>query len=375
MRSILRLGNRIAATSRSRIFVIVLLATSGCNSQKSGTPLAQVDLRAFGYGFTDRNQIADATGLSFLSEDRLAVSVNQLTDTESSAPPGRDNPQAHILVIDVQSGRIVEQGTMPVGTSEGAVQWVSGLRLAVWNSKGLQVCALNLRCSPPLAGLGPLSVSPKGTRIAFGGYGMSPIKVLDVEPLREVASFDDPQGQNGFVYGGGVIPGDTALLVRRGPNRFVIRRPGKQDTLMDFERGGSFALSRFLNGETIVYVEHNSNEAIVADLDGRELHRYKLKKAYRTDFLPTASGKRFGIYEYGFTFWNTLLNFFDFEETRPPDFQRVRVIDISSGTEVAGLEWDPRQSPLRHSIEPQLSPSGHRLARVVAGVLEILPVN
>ena len=196
---------------------------------------------------------------------------------------------------------------------------------------------------------------------------MSPIKVLDVEPLREVASFDDPQGRNGFVYGGGVIPGDTALLVRRGPSRFVIRRPGKQDTLMDFERGGSFALSRFLNGETIVYVEHNSNEAIVADLDGRELHRYKLKKAYRTDFLPMASGKRLGIYEYGFTFWNSLLNFFDFEETRPPDFQRVRVIDISSGTEVAGLEWDPRQSPLRHSIEPRLSPSGHRLARVVAG--------
>jgi hypothetical protein len=374
MRSILRLGNRITGTSRSRIFLIVMLAT-GCNSQKSGTPLARVDLRTFGYGFTDREQIADATELSFLSEERLAVSVNQLDDTESSAPPGRDNPRANILVIDVQSGRVVAQGRMPVGTSEGAVHWVSGLRLAVWNSNGLQVCAPNLRCSPPLAGPGPLSVSPKGTRIAFGGYGMSPVKVLDVEPFREVASFDDPQGQNGFAYGGGVIPGDTALLVRRGPSRFVIRRPGKQDKLMDFERGGSFALSRFLNGETIVYVEQNSNEAVIADLDGRELHRYKLSKADRTDFLPTASGKRFGIYEYGFTYWNSLLNLLDFEETRPPDFQRVRVIDISSGIAVARLVWDPRQGTLRHSIEPRLSPSGHRLARVVAGALEILQVN
>jgi hypothetical protein len=200
---------------------------------------------------------------------------------------------------------------------------------------------------------------------------MSPFKVLDVESFRQIAALAAPES----VYGSSVIPGDNALLISRGPSQFAIRQPGKEDKLVDFERGGSFPLSRFLNDETFAYVEHSSNEAIVADLDGRQLRRYKLEKAYRTSFLPTASGKRFGIYEYGFTFWNSVLNFSDLDETRPPNFQRVRVIDISSGAEVAGFEWDPRQSPLRHTIEPRLSLSGHRLARVEAGILEILQVN
>jgi hypothetical protein len=137
----------------------------------------------------------------------------------------------------------------------------------------------------------------------------------------------------------------------------------------------SFGVFSFLNDDNFAYLELSTNEAIVADLDGRQLHRYKLEKAYRVGLLPTASGKRFGIYEYGFTFWNSVLNFWDIDDARPPNVQRVRVIDISSGTEVARLEWDPRQGPLRHSIEPRLSPSGHRLAKVEAGIVEILALN
>jgi hypothetical protein len=144
---------------------------------------------------------------------------------------------------------------------------------------------------------------------------------------------------------------------------------------VDFERGGSFGVTRFVNDETFVYLEHNSSEAVVADLDGRQLHRYKLEKVYRASFLPTASGTRFGIYEYGFTFWNSVSNLLDFDETRPPNFQRVRVIDIPSGAEVARFEWDPQQSPLRGAVEPRLSPNGRRLARVRAGVLEIVVVK
>jgi hypothetical protein len=361
------------------IRAILLLAAGFCNSQQSSASIVKLDLRNFGYQFTGTAAVADYTELSFLSEDRLAVSVNQqLVDPESSAPPGGENPHTTIVVVDVQTGRIVSQGGMPVEKGEGSVQGVSGERLAVWNSMGLQLCTPDLRCDRPLAGLGPVSVSPKGRTIVFGGYsmnlggyGMNPLKVFDVESFRQVAAFDNPESVNGF----SVIPGDTALLIMRGPSQFAIRRPGKQDKLVDFERSGSFALSRFLNDKTFAYLEHSSNDAIVADLDGRQLRRYKLEKVNRTNFLPTASGLRFGIYEYGFTFWNAVWNFFDYEETRSPDFQRVRVIDVSSGTEVARFEWDPRQSPLRHTIEPRLSPSGHRLARVVAGVLEILEVN
>jgi hypothetical protein len=372
MRSVIRLGNRIAAASRGRMLVIALLASGGCNSQQTGPLSVRLDLRNFGYQFAAGAPVADATELSFLSEDLLAVSVNQkLVDSESHAPPGGENPHATIVVVDVRTGRIVTQGSMPLGTGEDAVQTVSGKRLAVWNSKGLQLCAPDLHCDPPLAGPGPLSVSPKGRRVVFGSYGRNPFKLLDVESLRQVAALDDTEG----AYGVNVIPGDTALLISHGPSQFAIHRPGKQDKLMDFDKGGAFGLSQFITDEMFAYLRHSSNEAIVSDLDGRELHRYKVAQAYRTGFLPTASGERFGIYEYGFTFWNSVLNFWDIDDTRPPNFQRVRVIDISSGTEVARVEWDPRQSPLRHSIEPRLSPSGHRLARVVEGVLEVLQVN
>jgi hypothetical protein len=356
----------------TRTLAILFLATNSCNAQQSGAPIVKLDLRNFGYQFTGSAPVVDGTELSFLSEDRLAVSINQqLVYPESQAPPGSDNPHTTIVVVDVPTGRIVAQRSMPVANVEGAVQGVLGERLAVLNSMGLQLCAPDLRCDAPIAGPGPLYVSPKGRTIVFGGYGRNPFKVLDVESFRQVAALDDPES----VLGPSVIPGDNALLISRGPTQFAIRRPGRADKLLDFERGVSFGLFSFLNDETFAYLELSSNEAIVADLDGRQLHRYKLEKAYRVGFLPTASGKRFGIYEYGFTFWNSLLNFWDIEDARPPNFQRVRVIDISSGAEVDRFEWAPRQNPLRHSIEPRLSPSGHRLARVEAGVLEVLALN
>jgi hypothetical protein len=366
------MGKGIAAAAASRMFLILLLTSGGGNSQQRTTPTIRLDLRNVGYQFTGSAPVVDGTELSFLSEYRLAVSVSQqLVDPESHAPPGSDNPHTTIVVVDVPTGRIVAQRSMPVANVEGAVQGVLGERLAVLNSMGVQLCTPDLQCDAPIAGPGLLYVSPKGRTIVFGGGGRKPFKVLDVESFRQVATLDDPES----VLGPSVIPGDNALLISRGPSHFAIRRPGKEDKLMDFDKGGAFGLSQFITDEMFAYLEHSLNEAIVSDLNGRELHRYKVAQAYRTGFLPTASGTRFGIYEYGFTFWNSVLNFWDIDEARPPNVQRVRVIDISSGAEVARLEWDPRQSPLRHSIEPRLSPSGHRLAKVEAGVLEILALN
>jgi hypothetical protein len=307
------------------------------------------------------------------------ISVNQrvFSDNQFLTPALSDDPPANILIVDVETGRIVSRGSMPAEKNPGAVQVVSDGRLAVWNLKGLQLCTPDLRCDPPLAGPGSVAVSPRGTRIVFGGFGMTPFRVLDAESLSGVAKYDDPEGKYGFVLGRGVIPGAAALLISRGTSQFGIHQPGKADKVVEFDLGGDFGASRFLNDGTFVYLEHNSSEAVVADLDGRQLHRYKLQKVYQAGFLPTAEGKRFGIHEYGFTFWNSVANFdfLGFEDSRAPDFQRVRVIEVSSGNEVARLEWAPARSPHRGFIEPQLSPSGHRLARIVGGVLEIVAVN
>jgi len=128
---------------------------------------------------------------------------------------------------------------------------------------------------------------------------------------------------------------------------------------------------RFLNLGLVACLDHDASDVVVSGLDGKELHRYKVKDALRTGLLPTSAGTRFGIYEYGYTALNSLVNLLDIDEGRPKDLQRVRVIDISSGKEVYQLEWDPR--PLL--IRPAISPNGHRLADVRAGILEVFQVN
>jgi hypothetical protein len=126
-----------------------------------------------------------------------------------------------------------------------------------------------------------------------------------------------------------------------------------------------------LNSELLACLDHDASEVVVTDMDARPVRRYKVEKAWRTGILPAASGTRFGIYEHGYTALNSLANLLDIDEGRPQDFQRVRVIDISSGKEVYKLEWDPRP----YLTKPALSPSGHRLARVKAGILEVFQVN
>src|SRR5580698_10415858 len=59
MRSVIRLGNRIAAASRGRMLVIALLASGGCNSQQTGPLSVRLDLRNFGYQFAAGAPVAD----------------------------------------------------------------------------------------------------------------------------------------------------------------------------------------------------------------------------------------------------------------------------------------------------------------------------
>ena len=262
---------RFDAIALSLIFV---LANVGCRAPRGSTPISKVELREFGYQLRPPSAglLADYTELSFLSEDRIMISVNQrvFNNNQFLTPARSDDPPANILIVDVQTGRIVSQGSMPAEKNPGAVQVVSDGRLAVWNLKGLQLCTPELRCDAPLAGPGSVAVSPRGTRIVFGGNGMTPFRVLDAESLGEVAKYDDPKGRYGLVLGRGVIPGDAALLITRGTSQFASHRPGKADKVVEFDLGGDFGASRFLNDETFVYLEHSSSEAIVADLDGRQ---------------------------------------------------------------------------------------------------------
>jgi hypothetical protein len=354
----------------------LLCVETGCSSQGSqqASPLvATLDLRTLGYRFTTSggSVAPNYTGLCFVSEDRVVVSINQIVDDEASHQLLAENSRGVVITVNAQTGRVLMKSSMPLEQYPSPIKPVLGWRLAVWNHQGLQLCSENMQCGAPIPGPGPFSVSPRGSTIVFGEFSRSAIKVLTVDNfLSKVAQYDEPDD----FFGPAVIPGDGALLVARSSTKFAIQRQGKADKLMDFDKGGSFGVSSFLNDEIFAYLRHSSSEAIVADLDGRELHRYKLDKVHRAAFLPAAGGNRFGIYEYGYTFWNSVFNFTDLDDTRPPNFQRVRVIDLASREEIGRVEWNPLQGS-RYIVQPCLSPSGHRLARIKQGVLEILQVN
>jgi len=154
-------------------------------------------------------------------------------------------------------------------------------------------------------------------------------------------------------------------------NRITVRRSAIEEVPFNIDEKGTFPEFRFLNSGSLAGLDHDASEVVVMSVDGKQIRRYKVAKAWRTSFLPATSGTRFGIYEHGYTALNSIINFLDIDDGRPQDFQQVRVIDMLSGNEVSRLEWDPRP----HLIKPALSPSGHRVARVRAGILEVFQVN
>jgi len=214
--------------------------------------------------------------MAFLTEDLLAVCVNQRVFLDSPAPMNTDQPNSKVLVVDVKTGRLVASAALPVRKYIGSFHAVFGERLAVLSATGLQLCTRELRCAAAMRGPGPVFVSPQGRRIVLGGDGMTRRAVFDVDPVREVRSFENPS--QFAEYGSGVIPGDGALLVSQGVTSFAIEQPGSEARLIQFDRGGSFIESRFLNDDMIAYLNESSNSVTITKLDGSWLRRYEVEK-------------------------------------------------------------------------------------------------
>jgi len=352
----------------NRILLFSLLACCCPVTWAADVASARLDLSNFGYRLPATGAVfADYSDLSFLSEDLVLISINQ-RGFGPVEPTFADTPESTIVVFDVKRGSVTATGKMSVEKMSGSVQAIRGERFAALNGKGLQFCDATLKCGQPIEARGPMFVSPQGKWVAVGSNGRSQQKVIDTESSKQVAVFEIG---NLFQL---VIPGDGAFLTSK--NQFnddsvTIQRPGKQDARLAIDSRGNFRELRFLNSESLACLDHDASEVVITDMDAKPIRRYKVDKAWRTGFLPTSSGTRFGIYEHGYTALNSLANLQDIDEGRPQDFQRVRAIDISSGKEVYRLEWDPRP----YLTKPVLSPSGHRLARVRAGSLEVFQVN
>lgn len=331
--------------------------------------IVRVDLRKLGFRLPDSHEIVDSTDLTFLTDNMLVVAVNQ-DFIRPAMQLLSDKPDSTIIFLSVTTGAVVRRAEMPLEKSRGAIQAVWGEHLAAWSNDGVRICDANLRCGDAFSGEGFMFVSPQGRRMVFGGNGLSVRKVIDVPTYRQIDSIQ-PSAIRAL---GEVIPGDHALLIASDNDRLVIRKPGYQDKFIEFRDKGQSSKSRFLDDQTIIHIDFSDSskaDAVLTDLDGKPLRRYRLVDGFRVMFLPTTGGRVFGIYEYGFTFWNSVFNFLDFDDSRPPNLQHVRVFEVASGRELASFESDPRP----FLITPALSPNGRYLARVSGAILEVLAVR
>jgi len=351
--------------TRSAICFIALTLSTAANCEPpEHKQIFHQDLRPFGFLTEAPGQfVTNYTDLNFLTDDLILVTVN----TRVYGPIEKvllDEPLSKVLLFDISQSRLVKKVEMSVEKSTGSVRALEDGRFALLNEMGLRVCSRELECGLARPTRGPLFVSPGQTKIVVGGNGHTEQTVLDGMTLEELGRYP--------WHNPSVIPGDGALLVARDTKLYV-RVPGQSDRQLPLAGLGTWPTARFINRNTVADFESDKALA-VANLDGTILFRVRVKARWQVSEVSTsASGTRFCFHEAGYTAVNSFVNFLDFDQGRPLNFESVKVLSADSGNSLFELRWDPRPY-IGVPTTPVLSPNGQRLAVLRHGILEIFEV-
>jgi hypothetical protein len=337
--------------------ITFVMATASFGQSRDPKPLFREDIRPYGLAVVAAGRhVANYTDVTFLSDDLVLVAVN-MREFARVSPLFADKPPSKLLLFDLSQKRLVRSIELPVEKDSGSIRATQNGQFALLDRAGVRICSVDLECGQAFPTQGPLLVSPGGTRLAVGGNAETGQKLLDSATLKEIGSFP--------YQNPAVVPGDGGLLLRYG-NKQYLRLPGKRD----YPIGSHLvSASQFLNDKNLVGFERN--EAAVVRMDGTVLYLLRVRDAWSAGFVAAAAGTRFCIHEWGYTRWNSIVNFYDIDEGRPPNFEKVRVIATDTGKRVFQLEWDPRAYG---PVAPALSPNGHRVAIVRGGYLDVFDV-
>jgi hypothetical protein len=364
-----------------------LAGAAPCLAQAKNQVIFRQDLGTFGfkYQYGRNDQVSSIfTDLAFLSEDLLLVSVKVRTadDVKVTILPSGvrmyDNPAggnvpptslSTLLLFSVEQKKLVRSARLPVRKADETVQAGPPDHFFMLGSYGLQLCSAEFACSAPRPAYGPMSVSPRGTRVIVGGYNGSDRQLLTADKLALLETF----GRKGP----DVIPGDGGVLLHRYPITAVRMDDGKEVEL-GFQSRTVFPEARFLDQDTVIGLKMpniSDGLATVAKVDGSILFQVPVKEAWRgnTRFIPSASGSRFCIAELRHAGLNAFVNFFDITSDQPYGRREIRVFEVASGKQVFELHWDPRSHQGENAL-PALSPRGHRLALLRKGELLVYEI-
>lgn len=90
--------------------------------------------------------------------------------------------------------------------------------------------------------------------------------------------------------------------------------------------------------------------------------------------ILSADGQRLMKVKVKQTGWNKLTNPLSGFGDRPYNSQRIVVYEKRSGAELFAIHWDPRKLGTSLTTLPALSPTGHEVARLRRGVVEVFDV-
>ncbi len=344
-------------------FAAVILVSLAAAAQKPSVPdpIFREDLHPFGYPQKLPHQIiADYTDLAFLSDDLILVSMNERSFANSVELLNTDKPPSRLLLFDISQKMLVRSSERAVEKFMGSVHSTHDGNFVVLDQSCIQLCSKELECSLPraIAGPGPMFVSPRGTRIMVGGNGQNEQKLLDADSLKTI---------NHFAFGQAAMPGDAAVLATRGKQLYLLRDDGPEKALSF--RGGGLRLDAQFLSDDIFAIYENDRTLVGVNLDGTIRYRISILPQWSgTDIVPAASGSRFCIHQNAYKVWGSKLSVSDDHKTRDVDI--FRIFDTRSGKELLHFEWDPR--PYISTLgAPSISPSGHRLAVIHSGYLEV----
>lgn len=320
-------------------------------------PIFREDLHAFNYPRKLPHQhLADYTDLAFLTDNLILVSINERFFAGPVEPASTDKPAPKLLVFDISQKALVKTADLPVKKFMGSVRATHDGKFVALAVPTLRLCSQNLECDPPILipGDGPLFVSPRGTRVMAGGNGQNEQQLLDADSLKTL---------NHFAFGQAAMPGDTAVLATRGKQLYLLR-DDMPDKLLNFRGGAQFL------GDDVFVAYENDLTLIGVDLDGTIRYRISILPRWSgTDVIPATFGSRFCIHQNAYKFRGSKLIEGDYPKT-VSHVDIYRIFDTHSGNELFHFEWDPRPY-ISTLIAPVLSPSGHRLAVIHSGYLEI----
>ena len=349
------------------LFVLSAMLAACSHRTTEPSPAFTINLHQWGYSNEPSSSpTASYSSLAFLSNDVLLVVINERRFTKAVELSLTDEPVSKVLLFNIHTNMLVTTADIPVEKEPGAVQISEGGHFSVWNESGIQLCDLELKCTAPARFPGPLLAPPNGSAIVAGGWGQNGQKLLDGSSLHELATY--PPGNPA------VVPGDGVLLLRYAGHKFFVKQNSNVEKPLPItERVVNEVFlpkSRFLN-RSMIAVDETDKNLLLADLNGKPLYRVPID--YSMSNITVSScvcQTEFAIREQRYTRWNSIIHFTDIENTRPFDFEKVRVFDALSGRVLFSLEQDPRPY-IAASPSPAISPDGRHIALVDRGILNV----